>query len=274
MTALSTPLPTDLPFDVEVLAPVGVRVTGLQVADDPAAPVDALRALLAEYGVAVLPRQQLDDQEFLAFLQAFGPMTFTDGETPLEGFPDLNVISNVGRWDSGTPPKSSFHVDTSYVSQPPAYTALRAVTVPEQGGATQFTNQYAAAESLPDDLRRRVEGCSITHVVTGLDPETISTETSAEHPILRPHPVTGREALYLTTAPRCAAVSGLDDGEAKELVAELLAHATRPENTLDHAWAPQDLVIWDNACVLHRADHADVVGDRVMHRGMVGTYGR
>ncbi|MCW2846638.1 MAG: taurine catabolism dioxygenase [Marmoricola sp.] len=35
------------------------------------------------------------------------------------------------------------------------------------------------------------------------------------------------------------------------------------------AWAPGDAVMWDNRCVLHRADHADVGGDRVAHRGMV-----
>lgn len=254
----------------EVLEPVGVRVTGLQVGADPLAAVQLLPYLLAEHGVAVLPGQVLDDAEFLAMLRMFGELAFTEGETPLDGHPDLNVISNVGRWDSGSPPRSSFHVDTSYVSSPPAYTALRAVTVPAQGGSTQFTNQYRAAETLPDDLRALVEGRTIRHVVTGVEPT--SGETAAEHPILRPHPVTGREALYLTTASRCAAVSGLDDAGAARLVARLLQHSTRPENTLSHDWAPQDLVMWDNACVLHRADHSGVVGDRVMHRGMVALH--
>lgn len=254
----------------EVLDPVGVRVSGVRVADDPTALVPVLVELLAEHGVAVLPRQELDDPAFLALLKGFGDLTFTIGEAPLEGFPDLNVISNVGRWGTATPPKSSFHVDTSYVSSPPAYTALRAVTVPAQGGATQFTNQYRAAASLPDSVRQRVEGRTITHVVTGVD--AAEGETSAEHPILRPHPVTGRETLYLTTPTRCAAVSGLDQVESDELVALLFAHSTHPDNTLTHAWAPQDLVIWDNACVLHRADHQGVIGDRVMHRGMVASY--
>ncbi|GAB3996280.1 TauD/TfdA dioxygenase family protein [Nocardioides marmoraquaticus] len=258
-------------IETEVLDPVGVRVTGLQIADEPAAAVPMLRGLLAEHGVAVLPDQVLDDRQFLEFLHAFGELTFTEGETPLEGYPDLNVISNVGRWDSGTPPKSSFHVDTSYVSSPPAYTALRAVTVPERGGATQFTNQYRAAKSLPDDLRRLVEGRTIRHVVTGVEPTAgeDGVEIEADHPILRPHPITGREALYLTTVARCAGVSGLDETEAAALVAQLLEHSTSPDNTLSHAWAPRDLVVWDNACVLHRADHAGVEGDRVMHRGMV-----
>ncbi|MEO9325419.1 TauD/TfdA family dioxygenase [Nocardioides sp. C4-1] len=255
----------------EVLDPVGVRITDVSVADDPTALVPVLRDLLAEHGVAVLPGQMLDDDAFLAFLRGFGDLTFTEGETPLAGYPDLNVISNVGRWDSATPPKSSFHVDTSYVSRPPSYTALRAVQVPASGGATQFSNQYRAAETLPADVRELVEGRTITHVVTGVDlgPDE---ESQAEHPVLRPHPVTGREALYLTTPTRCAAVSGMDQAAGDELVATLLAHSTRADNVLSHAWAQDDLVIWDNACVLHRADHAGVVGDRVMHRGMVADY--
>jgi taurine dioxygenase len=261
---------TDVKTDV--LDPIGVRVTGAQVADDPTALVPVLRSLLADHGVAVLPGQVLDDVALLAFLRGFGDLAFTAGETPLDGFPDLNVISNVGRWGTDAPPRSSFHVDTSYVSTPPAYTALRAVTVPERGGATQFTNQYAAAATLPAGLRRRVEGRTITHVVTGVDADA-GGETEAAHPILRPHPVTGRESLYLTTPARCASVSGLDQAESDELVMLLFEHSTRPDNTYDHAWAPEDLVVWDNACVLHRADHGGVVGDRVMHRGMVSSYG-
>ena len=96
----------------------------------------------------------------------------------------------------------------------------------------------------------------------------------ADHPLLRPHPVTGEPALYLTSPARCAAIEGIDDDADKDaLVAELLAWSTRAENVYRHAWAPGDVVIWDNGAVLHRADHSGVVGDRVMHRGMVAGYG-
>ena len=49
----------------------------------------------------------------------------------------------------------------------------------------------------------------------------------------------------------------------------LFDHSTRDDNVLRHSWAPGDVVMWDNRCVLHRADHDGVIGDRVMHRGMV-----
>ncbi len=254
-------------MDHAVLDPVGAELTGLAPADLDAGTVAHVRDLLADHGVVVLREQHLDDVAFLAFLRAFGAPAFTAGETPVPGHPDLNVISNVGRT---TTPRSTFHVDTSYVRRPPAYTALRAVTIPERGGQTLFTNQYRAFETLPAAVRRRLEGRTIRHVVTGVDPGP-GAETEADHPVFRPHPRSGRTALYLTTPARCAAISGLSPAEAEETIAFLYAHSTAEDNTLRHTWAPGDVVMWDNACVLHRADHAGVVGDRVMHRGMVAA---
>ncbi|SDG72085.1 TauD/TfdA dioxygenase family protein [Pseudonocardia oroxyli] len=243
--------------------PLGATIHGLDVAAaDPA----LLVALLAEHGVLVLPRQSVDDAGFAAFLRRFGPLAFTPGETPLPDFPELNVVSNVGRT---TPPRSSFHVDTSYVSRPPAFTALRAVAIPRVGGATQFTNQYRAHDTLPDGWRERLAGRRIRHVVTGVAPEAAGPETEADHPVLRRHPVSGRTALYLSTPARCVAVSGMSEAESRETVEFLFAHSTREDNVLRHEWSPGDVVVWDNACVLHRADHSGVDGDRIMHRGMV-----
>ena len=247
------------------LHPFGVRVTEIAVGALDPDTVDALRALLAQHGVAVFPGQDVDDAAFLDFLHSFGQTTFTQGETPVEDFPELNVISNVGRT---TPPRSQFHTDTSYVAQPPAYTALRAVEVPEKGGQTLFADQYRAFETLPDMVREDLTQRTVTHVVTGLDLDD-DAETSAVHPLAAPHPRSGRTALYLSTPQRCAAISGLSAEEAQDTIVSLLEHSTRDDNVLAHAWSPGDVVMWDNRCVLHRADHSGVVGDRVMHRGMV-----
>src|ERR1700744_3559722 len=149
------------------LKPVGVTGTAPAVPDAGDAEITDLRHLLAEHGGLVLPGQDVDDAAFVAFLQRFGDLTFTQGETPVPGHPDLNVVSNVGR---ATPPRSVFHVDTSYVRRPPAYTARRAVPIPAQGGETLFTNQYRAFGTLPPGVRARLAGRTIRHVVTGLDP--------------------------------------------------------------------------------------------------------
>ncbi len=38
--------------------------------------------------MVVLPGQQVGNEEFLAFLRSLGELTFTQGETPVEGHPD------------------------------------------------------------------------------------------------------------------------------------------------------------------------------------------
>ena len=251
----------------DALTPVGATVTGLRVGAIGERQVDELRGVLAEHGVLVFRGQDVDDDGFLHFLRSFGETVFTAGETPVPGWPELNVISNVGRT---TPPRSTFHTDTSYVRKPPAYTALRAVEVPVHGGQTLFTNQYAAYDALPTKIRSWLGGRTVTHVVTGLELDE-GQETSAVHPIFQIHPISGRTALYLSTPQRCAAVSGMRPQLAKDTISFLFDHSTRDDNVLRHSWAPGDVVMWDNRCVLHRADHAGVIGDRVMHRGMVAA---
>ena len=253
---------------LKFLNPVGVTVTGLSLKDIDAGAVTDLRCLLASHGVLVMPGQDADDAAFIAFLRQFGDLTFTTGETPVAGYPELNVISNVGR---STPPRSVFHVDTSYVRHPPAYTALRAVTVPVRGGETLFTNQYRAFATLSPQLCDRLTGRTVRHVVTGLSLNG-DDETEAEHPVFRQHPISGRTSLYVSTPERCVSISGLPDAEARSTIEHLYAHSTAADNTYRHAWSPGDVVMWDNGCVLHRADHTDVSGDRVMHRGMVAGY--
>ncbi|MEE8601387.1 TauD/TfdA dioxygenase family protein [Euzebya tangerina] len=256
--------------------PFGVRIA---VARDDGIPqslsqlaeeeIDQLRDLLADHGVLVMHDPDLDDQGFATLLRRFGPLIFTAGEAPVPHEPSLNVISNVGR---ERPPVSRWHTDTSYVSSPPSYTALRAIRVPEQGGETLFSDQAVALDTLDQELSAAVVGRTITHVVTGVDPGE-EQERQAVHPIVRPHPRTGRPALYLSTRDRCASVSGLSADAGRGLVDRLLTHATQDHTVLRHRWMPGDVVMWDNARVLHRGDHSDVVGDRVFHRGMVGAQG-
>ncbi|MDZ7931433.1 MAG: TauD/TfdA family dioxygenase [Rhodococcus sp. (in: high G+C Gram-positive bacteria)] len=113
---------------------LGMEVRGL---DLDSVSVDEMRTWLAENGVVILRERPLDDQHFLGVSPAVRRDDVHRGrDTGARAFPDLNVISNVGRT---TPPKSTFHVDTTYVPNPPAYTALRAVERP--GGRGQHVVQ-------------------------------------------------------------------------------------------------------------------------------------
>jgi taurine dioxygenase len=248
-----------------ILSPIGIELTDLEVSEVTRESAIFMQALLATHGVLVLRRQKVDDGGFVDLLSRFGRLQFSKGEQPLTGFPDLNLISNVGR---RVPPRSVFHVDTSYVSRPPAYTALRAVDIPAQGGETLFTNQSRAYETVPESVRFDLKDRTITHVMTGLDLGA-DDEVAADHQALRRHPISQRIALYISTPERCVAISDMPDAEARTMIKFLYDHSTTADNVYRHKWAAGDVVMWDNRCVLHRGDHSGVVGDRVLHRGMV-----
>ena len=226
---------------------------------------DEVRTALGEVGVAVVPGAHVSDDAFVAFLEALGPLTFTAGETPLDGQPKLNFVTNVGRTRA---PRSVFHTDTSYVSQPPAFTALKAQAIPEAGGETVFTNQFLAYDRLDAGLKTRLQGACVLHRVTGVTPGE-GQETETWHPLFRRHPVSGKTALFLSTPERCVALERADGVREDGLIEALFGHSTDPAYEWRHRWGPGDVVVWDNRCTLHKADHSAVIGDRTLHRGMV-----
>lgn len=244
------------------LAPFGAEISNQQISSQTGALADEVLEALAKHRVVVLRDQNANDGELVQFLKGLGELTFTDGETPVEGASDLNLVSNVGR---ATPPRSVFHTDTSYVSQPPAFSALRAVVLPKAGGETLFSDQVQAAARLPSRILDWLKGRTLEHAAKGPDGRTIS----ARHPVLRRHPTTGETALFLSTPERCTALSGVDERTSARIVSILYQRSIRPSGLYRHDWRDGDIVLWDDRTTMHRADHGDVVGDRILHRGLV-----
>lgn len=226
----------------------------------PADPQAAARAAAA-HGAVRLDGGLDGPGALTAFLAEIGELMFTEGETPVPRFPDLNIVTNAGRT---TPPRSVFHSDTTYIARPPSYSALIAIDVPEQGGATLFTDQYAAWEALPLDLRGLLTGARLLH-----GPTDVPEVDAVWHPLVRRNPVTGRAALFLTALARCRKLLLEDGTERSDLIETLYAHSSEFQPPRAHRWAAGDVVIWDNRCTLHAADHSAVVGTRTLYRGMV-----
>ena len=158
-----------------------------------------------------------------------------------------------------------------------------AVSYPAAAG--QFTDTDIAAalhacalETLAPAIRKRIETLTIKHdachnsagiLRKGLAPVTdVTTSPGPSHPIIRTHPETGRDALFLGRR-EYAYVDGLSITESEALLNELWKHATRDEFSWHHVWKLGDLIIWDNRCVMHRRDPFDPNSRRVMFRTQV-----
>ncbi|MEM7699266.1 MAG: TauD/TfdA family dioxygenase [Verrucomicrobiota bacterium] len=256
-------------MQVKPLEPFGVEAAGVNVTAASEGELHEFRKLACRHGVLVIRDQQIDDSQFQRFLSEFGPLTFTKGMAAVPDYPGLNLVSNVGRKKK---PRSVFHTDTSYVRCPPSFTALRAVTIPEGGGETLFTDQYLAYERLSDEIRERFATATVLHQATGVTLDS-DDESESWHPLFRRHPDTGRTTLFLSTPERCIAIKGSaypsDESSAENWIEQFFEHSIEETHLLRHHWKDGDLVVWDNRCTLHRADHSQVRGNRVLHRAIV-----
>lgn len=275
---------------------ITVRPTGTALAADvkgvdlsrPLSPatLDAIMEAWYRHLVLRFRDQRLTDPQLAEFSHHFGeldPAPPAEVDSPfVPQHPEVTVISNIivngkaiGSLGAG---ESVWHTDMSYSTHPPSASILYSLEVPPSGGDTSFSNMYAAAEQLPEQLRRKVEGRYIKHDATTTSAgslrmgfEEVADPRKAPgtlHPIFRTHPVTKRKALFIGRRHN-AYIDGLSLEESDQLLDELFAHVARPEFTWTQQWRVGDLLIWDNRCVMHRRDAFDPTVRRLMHRTQV-----
>ena len=233
--------------------------------------------------VLALRGQRITAAQFLAFAKRFGPPqphVIDQFHHPADA--NILILSNVkrdgkptGLQDAG----SYFHTDYSYLPVPARATTLYSRVVPRSGGDTLFANQQAAYDDLPEAMKRRIEPLQAIHhygnrhdvnQTSRTAASVLSAEQKAKmpvitHPIARPHPVTGRKALYAVSGSSFGIV-GMADDEARELLDELAAHSTQPRYQLRFKYGVGDIVIWDNAALLHSATLIDPDDARTLWR--------
>lgn len=230
--------------------------------------------------------QQLDDPGLLAFARRFGDLdqapVHAVGDTDVDPYPEITVMSNIKV--NGKPIgnlghyEAEWHTDMSYNEKTPIGSLLYSLEVPPEGGDTGFSNMYAAFETLPPELKRAMIGKSCKHdssrtsvgdLRKGFKDVTDPREApGTAHPIVRTHPATRRNALFLGRR-RNAYIVGLPLAESEDLLNRLWAHASKPEFAWYQRWKVGDLVMWDNRCAMHRRDAFDPGSRRLMHRTQI-----
>jgi len=266
---------------------IGAEVRGV----DLSRPLDdtmfkAVHAAWMQHLVLVFPGQKLSDTELEQFSARFGALDRKPGyaaevmDTTTSDH--VCVISNVkvdgkliGDLGDG---EAVWHTDMSYNDLPPKAALLYALEIPPAGGETGFSNMYLAYETLPAALKARVEKLQCKHDATrnsagslrrGMpDVTDPSTSPGAIHPMVRTHPESGRSALYLGRR-RHAYIVGLPLAESEQLLDAIWTHASQPQFSWHHTWRLNDVLMWDNRCVMHRRNAFDPGARRIMHRTQI-----
>jgi alpha-ketoglutarate-dependent taurine dioxygenase len=235
--------------------------------------------------VVVFPNQPITDEEHVAFTRYFGePEIFHQTIIRSRAVQEIFRVSNVDDDGNLMPPSHPtvrqvslaqlWHTDSSYRAMPCVGSLLHGVEISRTGGETQFINMYMVYDELPDSLRRQVDGRRARHDfgnlhrLSELKPLTEAEKAAmppAWQPMVRRHPVTGRESLYISPIYNDA-VEGLDDETARRLIEDLTAFAAQSRFMYKHRWEPDDVLMWDNRCTIHAVTPHDPTERRVMHR--------
>ena len=261
----------------------GAEVRGMDLGQ-PISATDkaALNRAFVEHSVLVIRDQRLTPQQVLAAVGLFGTV-FPQHNTrfALPDCPQIHYLSNKDHFPDGRRyiPGEGWHTDHSNDTRPPKATVLHAVELPDEGGDTQFANMAAAYSALPKAMQERIAGLLGIHVYQSShsarrlmplsDANKERIPNAVLHPVARTHPENGRKAIYINPI-RIEGILGLDHKEALPLLAELLEHATAERFQYRHHWKPGDLVMWDNRCLLHRANgDYDMNQTRYLYRVML-----
>ncbi len=244
-----------------------------------------IREALHKHHVLTFRSQKLVARNFLAFASRFGPPEpHVLDQYHHPEMPEILILSNVikdgkpfGLADGGT----YWHSDYSYLTIPARATVLYSIEVPEVGGDTLFADQEQAYEDLPASMKNRIDGMVTLNVYGNRDDLDLASRTSAlpptaeqkarrgatliRHPLVRRHPYSGRKALYSVSGTSFA-IEGLPDDEGLALLRELTAHSTQPKYRHSVKYGVGDVVVWDNASVLHSATLTDPAQCRTLYR--------
>lgn len=272
-------------FDVRPFAEkVGAEIVGLDLSR-PLNDADFARVHQAhlDYHVVVFRNQQITPQQQIDFSRRFGVLQIhVLKQFLLANHPEILIVSNivengqpVGLGDAG----KYWHSDLSYKELPSLGSMLYAQELPSEGGDTLFADMHLAWDTLPEPLRKAVEGRNAVHSYTSryshgrnadnwrptLSAEQLAQVAVVSHPIVRTHPENGRKALFVSEGFTTHIV-GLPEDESQAILTELYAHSVRPEGVYRHKWQENDMVFWDNRSLIHLAGGTPDHLRRRLHR--------
>jgi alpha-ketoglutarate-dependent taurine dioxygenase len=257
-------------IETTALSPhLGVEVTGVEDLLDEAV-ISRCAEALKWRGVLLVRGAHLDDEAQLAVSRRLGEVVtlrgqeiFTISLDPSKN-PAAEYLKGTFHW----------HIDGTTDRVPTKATTLTARHVAAVGGGTEFASTYAAYENLPDQDRKRYDDLRVVHSFAAaqllVHPDASEEELAGWRrlPAVETSLVwkrrDGRRSLVIgATADH---VVGMEPGDSRALLDELLDWSTQERFRYAHDWAVGDLVIWDNTGMLHRALPYDAASSRTLQR--------
>ncbi len=213
---------------------------------------------LAENLVIFFRDQHPSPEQHLAFGRLFGPLHTHPAAPHAPGHPELMIIQA----DKNSPRANGevWHSDVSCDAQPPMGSILYIHTCPPQGGDTLFASMYAAFDALSERMKHYLRGLTAMHdgehvyrgTYANLGVQDKPQYPRSEHPVVRTHPVTGREGLFVNRG-FTTRILGLPVDESDAILRYLFEHIENPLFQCRFRWQAHSVAFWDNRCAQHKA---------------------
>jgi taurine dioxygenase len=258
---------------------IGAEVVGLDVSQPLAdAVIKQICEAWLEHGILLFRGTVLTRAQHIDFSRRFGKLDPNE-EWPTLRHPDYPEILTVthrpaskAQQSERDPSRGTWHSDRSYTLAPSKGSLLRPIDYPEVGGDTLFANMSLAYETLSDGMKQLIEGLHGVHVggKQRVDEHASDREAAMKRinpavaqPLVRVHPETGRKALNL--GDKVSIIVGMTAEESRPLLDFLCDHATHTRFCYRHQWRNDDLMMWDNRCIMHNYLLGDYDRNEVRH---------
>lgn len=235
---------------------------------------DAVYKLWQQEPLILFRRQSLTEREQVEYSKRFGELDILVRDDLLSPeHPEIIYITTLKR-ENGTPLgglgnyEIAWHHDQIYRQRPASGSIFYAIEMPENDGRTSFCNTKLGYETMPDNLRKHLEGRSAT-AKYGLKKSSSTQRDMADkpgmmkkidertppatHPIILENPATGQKSIYLDPN-KTMGIEGMSEEESKELIDAVQAHMLNDDAVYTHAWRNGDVIMWDNARLWHRRE--------------------
>lgn len=262
-------------FEIHQLTPaIGAELSGIDLSvpltDDVVADI---RQALLDHKVIFFRDQHLDREQLLGFAKRFGPLEIHPATPKDQPYPEILRIAH-GEKSKGQ--ENMWHSDVTWRPEPSLGSVLSALEIPPVGGDTLFANMNLAYEKLPQEIREQITGLTAIHDIARVfakrlnkKPEELHEQYPLqEHPVVRTHPETGLQSLYVNSA-FTSHIVGMTDQESKALLKMLYATASNPEIQCRFKWMQGSIAFWDNRASQHFAASDYFPARRVMERATI-----
>ncbi len=268
---------------VEPMTPsIGAEISGIDLREDQDDAVIAeIRSALLAHKVVFFRDQFIGAEQHIAFARRFGTLEIHPA-TPKEQ-PNPEVL-HIAHGPESKGKENFWHSDVTWRAEPSLGSILRAVEVPPVGGDTLFADMGAAFRSLSPAMQEWCRSLVAVHDIARVFAKRLGKEAEElhakyppqRHPVVRTHPETGEQALYVNTA-FTSHIEGLSAKESEALLRHLYAAATVPEIQCRFRWRAGSIAFWDNRAAQHyaasdyfpavrRMERVTIAGDRPFYK--------